>query len=548
MPTPNPTSPATASSARTSAPVDTTGDGLGGAALLSDPSFIDLTAVNGTTYYYVVIAVDAAASARPPRAEAVATPSANAGSALDFDGSNDYVTFGAAPALGLSTFTIETWFRRDGTGVATSTGTGGLTTAIPLVTKGRGEADQSNLDANWFLGIDTKGTATTADDTLAADFEDFETPSGTNNNHPVIGVTAIPVSATWHHAAVTYDAATDTWNLYLDGNLERTLALGGNFTPRSDSIQHAGLGTAMTSTGATAGFFDGVLDEVRIWNVARSQCPDPGRALSAADQRHRARRPLRPERGQWHERRQQRRRRARRHAHQRTPSGRPASRCPTASRRPRRPASPRPPGNTLVGLSWNANTESDLAGYRVFRSTSTPGRHDRQRPRRREPASAPPASPTRRAPTAPPTTTSSSPSTAAANRSAASADVPRHAVRRRRQRARLRRCQRLRHLRHGARAERHRLHHRDVVQAHRRGRRHDDRRRRHRERHPARRQGRPAGRDAGQHQHGLVPGHRRRHSGVLVADFEDNINGGNHPVAGTDGGHEQRLAPRRGDL
>ena len=74
-------------------------------------------------------------------------------------------------------------------GRATSTGTGGLTTAIPLVTKGRGEGDQSNVDANWFLGIDTKGTTTTADDTLAADFEDFETPAGTNNNHPVIGVT-----------------------------------------------------------------------------------------------------------------------------------------------------------------------------------------------------------------------------------------------------------------------------------------------------------------------------------------------------------------------
>ena len=40
--------------------------------------------------------------------------------------------------------------------------------------------------------------------------------------------------------------------------------------PRSDSIQHAGIGTAMTSTGVAAGFFQGTLDEVRIWNVARS--------------------------------------------------------------------------------------------------------------------------------------------------------------------------------------------------------------------------------------------------------------------------------------
>ena len=46
------------------------------------------------------------------------------------------------------------------------------------------------------------------------------------------------------------------------------LALGQ--PPRADSIQHAALGTAMTSTGAAAGFFQGQVDEARIWNVARS--------------------------------------------------------------------------------------------------------------------------------------------------------------------------------------------------------------------------------------------------------------------------------------
>ena len=31
------------------------------------------------------------------------------------------------------------------------------------------------------------------------------------------------------------------------------------------------------SDDTTVGFFAGLLDEVRIWNVARSQAPDPGR-------------------------------------------------------------------------------------------------------------------------------------------------------------------------------------------------------------------------------------------------------------------------------
>ncbi|HEY7463534.1 MAG TPA: hypothetical protein VH987_03735, partial [Candidatus Limnocylindria bacterium] len=53
----------------------------------------------------------------------VAAAATNA--ALQFDGTNDYVTFGAAPSLGLSTFTLEAWIKRTGTGVTTTTSAGG---------------------------------------------------------------------------------------------------------------------------------------------------------------------------------------------------------------------------------------------------------------------------------------------------------------------------------------------------------------------------------------------------------------------------------------
>src|SRR6266850_3960494 len=177
---------------------------------------------------------------------------------------SDYVSFGAAPGLGASSFTIETWFKRDAAGVSTATGTGGLTgttAAIPLVTKGRAESDFSNLDMNYFLGI------VAATNVLAADFEDM----ATGGNHPVLGTTPIPADGAWRHAAATYDSTTSTWRLYLNGNLEATLVLpGGPFVPRFDSIQHASLGSALLSTGAAAGFFAGALDEARVWNYARS--------------------------------------------------------------------------------------------------------------------------------------------------------------------------------------------------------------------------------------------------------------------------------------
>lgn len=68
---------------------------------------------------------------------------------LTFNGSNSYVAMGAAPGLNSTSFTVEGWFKKEGTGVSTSTGTGGLF-AIPLIAKGRAEADGNNKDFNYF--------------------------------------------------------------------------------------------------------------------------------------------------------------------------------------------------------------------------------------------------------------------------------------------------------------------------------------------------------------------------------------------------------------
>lgn len=187
-----------------------------------------------------------------------ADPTVN--SSLDFNGAEDYVTFG--PASGLNTtsgaFTVEAWIKIEGTGVATSTGSGGIS-GMPIIAKGRAESDASGRNVNYFLGINSSNI-------LVADFEE----SG-GANHPVIGINAIPLN-TWTHVAAAYGAGT--WNLVINGVLDKT-ETEGSVVPETNSIQHASVGTAITSNSASpsavpAGFFNGKIDEVRIWNVART--------------------------------------------------------------------------------------------------------------------------------------------------------------------------------------------------------------------------------------------------------------------------------------
>ena len=178
---------------------------------------------------------------------------------LALEGINSYVSFGNNPNLGLSQFTLETWFMRNGPGSYSSSGSGGVV-AIPLIAKGRGESDGNNRDMNYFLGIDT----TTG--FLVADFEEAIGQRNPGRNHPVLGATLIQYNI-WYHAAVSYDGGT--WNLYLNGNLENQLSIGQ--LPQDQSIQHASIGTALNSAGTPEGFFVGIMDEVRIWNYSRTQ-------------------------------------------------------------------------------------------------------------------------------------------------------------------------------------------------------------------------------------------------------------------------------------
>jgi hypothetical protein len=212
-----------------------------------------------TEYCYRIHATNSFGSSADDGPVCVTTPFP-AQTALDLGG-NAYATFGSPASLQLSSLTIEMWMRRDGEGAGTSTSSmGGILDAIPLLTKGRAEAEDPLRDINYF-GIRQ------SDDVLCFDFEEGAAGASPSQNHPSFGVTSLPIGSGWHHVAATYDGTS--LKLYLDGALESSSAIGRPLAAASTVA--AALGSALNSGNTAAGFFDGAVDEVRVWNVARSQ-------------------------------------------------------------------------------------------------------------------------------------------------------------------------------------------------------------------------------------------------------------------------------------
>ena len=202
----------------TSPGVSTAGTPLNGDTLLADRRATrDTTAANGTTYYYAVTAVDT--SNNKAATEVSATPSATLDGAAGSTGRTTTSPSGPLPPSRRRRSRSRRGSSERARASATSTGTGGSRARSRSITKGRNEAEGSNVDMNYFLGIDT------ATNQLAVDFEEGAAGATPGLNHPLIGNTAI-TNGVWHHAAATYDGTT--WHLYLDGQLGRRRSSSAN--------------------------------------------------------------------------------------------------------------------------------------------------------------------------------------------------------------------------------------------------------------------------------------------------------------------------------
>jgi len=158
----------------------------------------------------------------------------NAQSGLDFDGSDDLVQTSYAGVLGTSSRTFEAWIYLN-------------------------SAPTSNM-AIMDYGGSTAGARNTflVSSTGLLRF----ISGGTNANLPA-SANAIPVGQ-WTHVAFVLDNGTGY--LYVDGTQVSTGNLSGVNTPSGNENLMIG---QRVSGGNTP--FAGIIDEVRVWNVARTQ-------------------------------------------------------------------------------------------------------------------------------------------------------------------------------------------------------------------------------------------------------------------------------------
>lgn len=164
----------------------------------------------------------------------VTIENSNTTNALDLDGTNDNVTIPSNSSLDIDTaITIEAWIY--------ATKSSGVQNVL---------SKSSNVANNGYIFPRTDNG-----------WSSFVLYLSLNNSWVTVSY-PYPSLNSWHHLAATYDGSNI--KLYLDGSLVKTQAATGTITVNSNSL-------CIGSQPGFGEYFGGEVDELRLWNVARSQ-------------------------------------------------------------------------------------------------------------------------------------------------------------------------------------------------------------------------------------------------------------------------------------
>jgi hypothetical protein len=167
-------------------------------------------------------------------------PAGMTGSALSF-ASSQRVTVADSASLHPQALTIEGWFLQAGTSGSYNT----------IMGKGYNATDWDSYSVWYSPGA------------LQAE---LVTTSANVAQLSVLSVPWIPDIGTWHHVAYTFDNANARHTLFIDGLPVACAGVAGTLTVDSTPLLLGG----DIESGSPYGFWDGQLDEIRLFSIARS--------------------------------------------------------------------------------------------------------------------------------------------------------------------------------------------------------------------------------------------------------------------------------------
>ncbi|MEM3455459.1 MAG: LamG domain-containing protein, partial [Candidatus Micrarchaeia archaeon] len=157
------------------------------------------------------------------------------GSAISFDGVDDYINLGSSSYLtpGSGNFTVMAWIRSNSTA------------------QGQIVARHGGVQQYWAFTKTDKVRFVIRDQSM---------------NEPMVTSSSFVTNNTWIHVAAVRDIVTDKLYIYINGVLENSTT-----DTTTGPIDATGLTTAVGRLGGTAQeYFNGSIDEVRIYNRALS--------------------------------------------------------------------------------------------------------------------------------------------------------------------------------------------------------------------------------------------------------------------------------------
>ncbi len=158
-----------------------------------------------------------------------------------------------------------------GTAKITATAGSGGTTSSGQGNGGAGGVGRIHLDYYTSYTGTTSPTLDVAQDNNLVTSTTYQmrlsvSSNGSNSESMVKEFT--PTLATWQQIGVSWDASASTATFYLNATSLGTRV--GTFTAEHDNNSKAAVGCSFNGAGSATNFYDGLIDEVRVYNVIRT--------------------------------------------------------------------------------------------------------------------------------------------------------------------------------------------------------------------------------------------------------------------------------------